>query len=101
MINYWERVKPALKNQYKRLSEHLGVRGKEICTDNECTEDDHNCESYAYINIEGELLDICMSDYFQGSSKPYAAIPMPFQHDGTGEALFDAVSDDIAEQTAQ
>jgi hypothetical protein len=60
------------------LAKYLKKRSKEICADNGCTEDDHKCESYAYINRRGDLLDICASDYFQGSSKPYAAIPLPW-----------------------
>ena len=75
------------------LSQYLAQRSKEICTDNECTEDEHNCESYAYITKDGNLLSIFTSDYFQGSSKPVAAIPLPWN--GTQEEL----DDEIAEQT--
>jgi len=60
------------------LAQYLKRRSKEICELNKCTEDKHNCESYAYINKRGELLDICASDYFQGSSSPCAAIPLPW-----------------------
>jgi len=62
----------------KTLSQYLRKRSKEICIDNECTEDEHNCESYAYINEEGQLLDICTSDFFQGSSESYAAVMLPW-----------------------
>lgn len=71
------------------LAQYLKQRSKEICADNECTEDEHNCESYAYITKDGDLLDICIPDYFQGSSKPYAAIPLPWS--GTQEELDDEV----------
>ena len=75
------------------ISQYLIQRSKEICADNECTDDEHNCESYAYITKDGNLLDVCTSDYFQGSSEPVAAIPLPWN--GTQEEL-DA---EIAEQT--
>lgn len=67
------------------LSQHLRNRSKEICRDNGCTEDEHKCESYAYINKDCQLIDICMSDYFQGSSKPVAAVGLPWN--GTQEQL--------------
>ena len=73
------------------LSDYLKERSKEICADNECTEDEHNCESYAYIAKDGTLLDICISDYFQGSGQPHAAIPMPWS--GTQEELDDEIAD--------
>ena len=75
------------------ISQYLTQRSKEICADNECTDDEHNCESYAYITKDGNLLDVCASDYFQGSSEPVAAIPLPWN--GTQEEL----DDEIAEQT--
>ena len=75
------------------LAQYLKQRSKEICADNECTEDEHNCGSYAYITKDGDLLDICIPDYFQGSSEPYAAIPLPW--DGAQEEL----DDEVAEQT--
>jgi len=60
------------------LSMYLRKRSKEICKDNKCTDLDHFCESYAYINKDCELLDICISDYFQGSSNPVAAVSLPW-----------------------
>jgi hypothetical protein len=75
------------------LAQYLRKRSKEICRDNACTEDQHNCESYAYVNKDGQLLDICMSDYFQGSSEPVAAISLPWT--GTQAEL----EEEIAEQT--
>ena len=75
------------------LAQYLKERSKEICADNECTEDEHNCGSYAYITKDGDLLDICIPDYFQGSGEPYAAIPLPW--DGTQEEL----DDEVEEQT--
>ena len=75
------------------LSAYLTQQSKEICAMNECTEDKHYCESYAYISKSGRLLDICGSDYFQGSNEPYAAIPLPWRE--TQEEL----DDEIAEQT--
>lgn len=60
------------------LAQYLRKRSKEICADNHCTDEQHNCESYAYINADYQLLDLCCPDYFQGSSKPCAAIPLPW-----------------------
>lgn len=80
----------------KNLSQYLKQRSKEICADNECTEDQHNCESYAYVNASVQLLDICTSDYFQGSSRPYAAIPLPWT--GTMAALRAEVKSQCDEQ---
>jgi hypothetical protein len=75
------------------LAHYLAQQSKDICAMNDCTEDEHHCESYAYITKDGNLLDICASDYFQGSSEPFAAIPLPWT--GTQEEL----DNDIAEQT--
>jgi hypothetical protein len=75
------------------LARYIGRRSKEICADNECTEDNHNCESYAYINEDMDLLDICCPDYFCGSRKRYAAVPLPWE--GTGAELIKAVEDDL------
>ena len=62
----------------ENLAQYLTRRGAEICRDNGCTEEEHRCESYAYINDDMGLMDLCASDYFQGSSGPYACIPMPW-----------------------
>ena len=81
------------------LAEHLTRRSAEICEDNGCTEDEHNCESYAYISQDGDLHDICASDYWQGwgsaDEKAHggiASIPLPWA--GSGENLREAVDDD-------
>ncbi len=76
------------------LNLYLQKESKNICSMNECTENEHNCESYAYINSNMSLLDICIPDYFQGSNKPYAAIPLPWF--GTDIEL----EEEINEQTA-
>lgn len=68
--------KPAKR---QNLAQYLRKRSREICRDNGCKDGNHNCESYAYITADYRLLDICASDYFQGSSKPHAAIPLPFR----------------------
>ena len=83
------------------LSPYLSKRSFEICLDNECTEDNHKCESVAYIlvdfdtaNAEGitndtieekvslRLVDICSSDYFQGipgyQQDFLSAVSLPF-----------------------
>ena len=83
------------------LAQYLKRRSKEICRDNNCKKslrerDEHRCESYAYINKKGELLDICASDYFQGSSEPVAAIALPWS--GSQRELMREVREDIGEQ---
>lgn len=81
------------------LAKYLRQRSKEICADNHCTEDEHHCESYAYIRKDGALLDICASDYFQGHSGPYACIPLPWT--GNQAELNEAIAQDCAESEAQ
>ncbi len=77
------------------LSQYLRRRSKEICADNNCREDSHHCESYAYINQQCQLMDICACDYFQGCSKPHAAIPLPWT--GNQKELEAEVADQCAE----
>ena len=74
------------------LAQYLRKRSKEICLDNECTEDEHKCESYAYITKKGSLLDICYPDYFQGHSGSYAAIGLPWS--GSQRELMRQVKED-------
>ena len=62
----------------KTLAQYLRRRSREICADNQCMDDDHKCESYAYITADYRLIDICIPDYFQGYAKPYAAISLPW-----------------------
>jgi hypothetical protein len=78
------------------LSEYLTERSKEICADNQCGEDEHNCESYAYITAKMELLDICAPDFFQGCSGAHAAISLPWS--GTQADLEDEVLDQCADE---
>ena len=73
------------------LATYLAKISKEICQMNECTEEKHKCESYAYINQDMQLLDVCASDYFQGSSNPCAAISLPWV--GSDAELVDEVLD--------
>jgi ribosomal protein L37AE/L43A len=91
------RVRTAMKKtaetDWNELAQYLKERSAEICQLNGCTEDQHNCESYAYIDANGRLLDVCGSDYFQGSGEPYAGISLPFE--GTGDEL----KEEVAEQT--
>ena len=64
---------------------YLNKTSREVCEMNECTEDNHNCEGYAYIKEHADgtpfCLDVCQSDYFQGDPDPVAAIPLPFWGD--------------------
>ena len=77
------------------LAKHLEQRSREICQHNSCTDEEHQCGSYAYINADFQLLNICLPDYFQGSRQPHAAIPLPWT--GTQEELEQAVQDDLDE----
>ena len=79
-------------------AEFLTEQSKKICERNNCTEDDHFCESYAYFNKEHTLLDLCYPDYFRGYSGPVAAIPLPWT--GTQEDLEAEIDDQIAEEEA-
>ena len=79
--------------QTMELAEYLAEQSKEICAMNECTDAEHNCGSYAYITKDGDLLDVCYPDYFQGSAEPHAAIMLPWT--GTQEEL----EAEIEEQT--
>jgi len=89
---------------WDELAEHLKERSIEICSDNNCTEDEHFCESQAYITEGGELVDICAPDFFQGWSYmneinygALAAITLPWT--GSGEELANEVQENIEEQS--
>jgi hypothetical protein len=82
-----------LNKYFNALAKHLKEKSLEICEDNQCTEDGHNCESYAYfVKDESDkynLVDICASDYVQ--SHTWIPVSLPFQ--GTGKELLDAIED--------
>ena len=77
------------------LAQYLKKQSKDICKMDGCTRDEHKCGSYAYINSEYQLMDLCLPDYFQGSSKPYAAISLPWS--GSQKDLQNEVDNQIAE----
>ncbi len=77
------------------LSDYLAQQSRKICQMNGCAEDNHKCESYAYITKDMDLLDVCYSDFFQGTSEPYAAIMLPWS--GTQEELENVVAEQCAE----
>ena len=85
---------------WKKLAKYLTERSERICADNDCTEYDHHCESYAYISANGRLHDICGSDYWQGFGScaieehgNIAAIPLPWV--GNGQDLKSAIDADL------
>lgn len=78
------------------LSNYLKKRSIDICVMNECTEEEHYCESYAYIDADMNLLDVCRPDFFQGSGEPYAAIPLPWS--GTLKELKEEVKEQTFEE---
>ena len=84
--------------KHQTMADYLMEQSEEICEMNDCTEDEHFCESYAYFNREHTLLDLCASDYFQGYSGPVAVIPLPWA--GTQEDLETEIDNQIAEEEA-
>jgi len=85
------------REEWDNLAEHLAERSKDICHSNRCTEEEHKCESYAYVLRDGTLLDVCYPDFFQGTSKPVAAVCMPWT--GTGEELQNEVEEQTWEES--
>jgi len=74
---------------WQGLAEWLTSKSKDICEMNGCTEDEHNCESYAYVSADAVCHDVCISDYWRGWGSDdekrhgkLAAIPMPFEGNG-------------------
>jgi len=51
---------------WKDALEYITKRSKEICESNKCTDDEHFCESNAYITKDGTVHDVSPSDFFQG-----------------------------------
>ncbi|MCP4541720.1 MAG: hypothetical protein GY832_31700 [Chloroflexi bacterium] len=89
------------EQHWQALAELLSARSNDICRDNGCNDDEHNCESYAYISQGGVLHDVCQSDYWcgWGSSDEercglLAAIALPFH--GSGLDLSAAVEEDCS-----
>ena len=74
-------------------AQYLRKQSKEICQMNGCANDEHNCGSYAYITKDGQLLDVCYPDYFQGSSEPVAAISLPWS--GSQKELEREIADQL------
>jgi len=72
------------------VAAYLTERSKEICTDNECTEEEHHCESYAYFNVKWhssedkvtdfKLVTVCCPDYLDRTVD--IGLPLPFEGDG-------------------
>jgi hypothetical protein len=78
------------------LSKYLRRRSREICRENGCTEDEHNCESHAHIAAHGSLIDVCAPGFFQGSPYPVATLPLPWT--GTQKGLEAEILDQVYEQ---
>lgn len=82
---------------YDRLASIITETSKEICLENECTEDEHECESCAYFDFDGTLgawriYEICLPDYLNRGTRSF--IPLPFE--GTGKELFEMIEDNDA-----
>ncbi len=84
-------------DRHNTLAAWLTYRSSWVCSLNQCTDEGHNCESYAYLDKDLNILDICSPDFFRGSSEPYAAIPLPYT--GSQEELEKQVREQIEEQT--
>ena len=73
-----------------KMAKYLAECSLEICADNDCTEDNHNCESYVYMDLEDGIWvihDICCPDY---APRSYAvALSLPFE--GNGADLMEAI----------
>lgn len=74
---------------WQGLAEWLASKSSDICQANGCTEEEHNCESYAYISEDGICHDVCLCDYWRGWGErdeqthgKLAAVPLPFEGDG-------------------
>ena len=78
------------------LAAVLREESKQICKLNGCTEDNHNCESYAYFDYSDgvyELADICCSDYAQKCYASYVCLPFC----GSGKDLLDELENNLLE----
>lgn len=63
---------------YLSIADHLENRSEDICKDNDCTEENHNCESYAYFDKVDDtyiLATICHPDYCQRSYDSMVGLP--------------------------
>jgi hypothetical protein len=85
--------------ELNKIADYLKQESIEICALNECTEDDHHCESYAYFDYDKKtkeyaLSDICAPDY---ATRCYASyICLPF--DGDGGDLLDELENNLLEE---
>ena len=72
------------KQYYDDLAAHLTKTSGEICAENECDGENHNCETFAYFDKTGDLWTletVCLPDYCQRSYD--SCVPLPFDGDGT------------------
>jgi hypothetical protein len=79
-------------SRWEELNIHLQKESKQICADNDCTEENHNCESYAYFDETG-LATICLPDYCQRRYPVALALPWC----GSNEDLKNEVLNQLAE----
>lgn len=81
--------------QWDILNSHLIKTSERICNDNDCTEEGHNCGSFAYFrrdeNGEPCLIDISVPDYITDSNGP-VALPLPRDKDSNGLELKDELT---------
>jgi hypothetical protein len=66
-----------------RPVDYLAVASHMICTMRGCTDWQHHCDRFAFINRSMQILDICASDAFHGR-EAHAVIPLPWygtEHD--------------------
>lgn len=92
-----------LQEKLENISKYLTQQSIEICRYNKCDEE-HNCKLTAFIQlilnndlkiIDIHLLDICISDYFQGVSENeiFSVIYLPFN--GNSDDLLSELQIDI------
>lgn len=75
-------------DKLKKCAVWLTEKSNEICEANECTEDEHKCDSYAYFKLtendfgditDFEVIDVCSPDYL--TTQADLALPLPFHGD--------------------
>lgn len=91
-MRIWYYLEKEQMEKWNNLYQALRIRSKDCCEINECKEEEHKCyDIQAYITANGDLLDVCSADYFQGSTKPYAVIMFPIPREYSGEQLYKEV----------
>lgn len=84
---------------YTKLLRKLRLESTRICYMNHCTQYKHKCNTTAFINSEGRILNICIPVYFKGSLHPVAKITLPFL--GNKKELKQEILNQISKEKGQ